>query len=46
MEKFKVNNKILKISVWFCFVSLIFQIVNVLWPQISMFLFNEQGSKI
>ncbi|NLH39210.1 MAG: hypothetical protein GX445_04015 [Elusimicrobia bacterium] len=39
MKLLKKDN-ILKISAWVCFISLIFQIVNGLWPQISMFLFN------
>jgi hypothetical protein len=35
-----MTNNILKISVWTCFISLIFQLINGLWPQISMFLFD------
>ncbi len=34
------KEKILKISAWVCFISLIFQLVGGLWPQISMFLFG------
>jgi hypothetical protein len=35
-----MKDRIIKFLGWVCFISLIFQVVNGLWPNISMFLFK------